>query len=126
MRLLLAAALLVLGLMPAAALEVRPYDAGAFAAAQAAGKPVLIDVHAGWCPTCRAQASAIDALTDDPRFRTLVVFRVDYDNQREIMRSFGARARSTLIAFSGTTETGRLVGETDPMAIDALLTSALR
>ena len=30
----------------------RPYEAGAFAAAQEAGKPILIDVTASWCPTC--------------------------------------------------------------------------
>ena len=37
------------------ALEFNPYSADEFQAAQAAGEPVLIDIHADWCSTCQAQ-----------------------------------------------------------------------
>ena len=39
----------------ARALERKPFDAKTFAAAQAAEKPVLIEVSAVWCPICKAQ-----------------------------------------------------------------------
>ena len=50
-RILLAAAALIGGLSlagPASAFDKKPYDAKAFAAAQAAGKPILVDVSAPW------------------------------------------------------------------------------
>jgi len=37
---------------PAVAMEAKTFDAKSFAAAQKAGKPILIAVHASWCPTC--------------------------------------------------------------------------
>jgi len=36
------------------AAESRTFDAGSFAAAQKAGKPILVAIHASWCPTCKA------------------------------------------------------------------------
>jgi thiol-disulfide isomerase/thioredoxin len=38
------------------AADKKPFTAAAFEAAQASGKPILIDVSASWCPTCKAQA----------------------------------------------------------------------
>ena len=45
---------------------VQPYNQAAFDAAQRAGKPILVWVHAPWCPVCRAQARAI-ASSETPR-----------------------------------------------------------
>src|SRR6516225_560867 len=50
---------------------------------------------------------------------------VDFDTQKDAVRFFGARMQSTLIAFKGTTETGRSVGETERSSIAALLNKAL-
>src|SRR5690349_7091517 len=66
---------------PASAQSVRPFSLAALKAAQAAGKPVLVDAFAPWCPTCRAQAPTIDKLAVDPAYRNLVILRHDYDNQ---------------------------------------------
>ncbi len=38
-----------------------------------------------------------------------------------MVRNFGATMQSTLIAFRGSQETGRLVGETDTQVIQKLL-----
>ncbi len=35
------------------------FTPAAFEAAEKAGKPILIDVTAPWCPTCRAQAPVL-------------------------------------------------------------------
>ena len=42
------------------------------------------------------------------------------------MKSFKATSQSTLIAFNGATETGRLAGETKADAIEALLKSTMK
>lgn len=111
---------------PAAASEFRAFNSKDFAASQAAGKPILVDVAASWCPICKAQAPIIDKYTAEPRFKDLVVYRLDYDTQKAEWREFGVRMQSTLIAFHGPKETARSVGDTDPKSIASLLDSAER
>ncbi len=111
--------------VPLAALEQKPFDAAAVKAAQEAGKPVIIHVTAPWCPTCTAQHAAIDALAGKPEFDHVTLFKIDFDTQEDAWTGFGARTQSTLIAFSGKQETGRLVGETKAAPIESLFASAL-
>ena len=61
----------------------------------------------------------------DPAFGTLIVFNVDFDAQKDVVRRFRAQMQSTLIAFKGTTETARSVGDTDARSIEALIRSTL-
>jgi thioredoxin-like negative regulator of GroEL len=104
-----------------AAPAVTPFTQAAFEAAQKSGKPILVEIHADWCPTCKAQEPIISQLRDDPRFKDLVVFRVDYDGQKDVVRKLNVRSQSTLIAFKGTSEAGRSVGDTNKASITALL-----
>ncbi len=108
-------------LSPALGGELRPWDAAAFDAAQAAGQPVLIHVTAPWCPTCRAQKPTVEALAADPAHPDLLVLDVDFDSQKDVLRRFGVRQQSTLIAFDDGVETGRSVGVTQPGQITALV-----
>ncbi len=110
---------------PAFAAETKAFDPASFAAAQNAGKPILVAIHASWCPTCKAQKPILSDLMADSKFNNLVYFIVDFDSQKDAVRYFGARMQSTLIAFKGATETGRSVGDTDRASIAALLTKAL-
>ena len=105
------------------AIEFPSYSASAFETAQAEGAPIVVDVHASWCSTCRAQRRALEALVEDPRFAEVVFFEIDYDTQKEHMRAFGASQRSTLIAFRGQNETARLVGDTRSLSIEMLLST---
>ena len=98
-----------------------PFSKAAFAEAQKANRPILIEVHASWCPTCRAQAPIVSELIAQPQYKNLAVFRVDFDGQRDDVRALGAQAQSTLIVFKGATEVGRSVGDTRRDSIAALL-----
>ncbi len=111
---------------PAMAQPVQPFTIAALHAAQAAGKPILVDAYADWCPICRKQAPTIAAIAADPAFSKLVILRLDFDTQQAEKRLLGILQQSTLIAYDGTKETGRLVGVTDPAQIKALASSGIR
>ena len=108
---------------PAAAATAFTMDA--FEAAKKAGKPILVEVHAPWCPTCKAQQPLLAALLADPKYAGLTVFRVDFDSQKDALRALGARQQSTLIVFKGGKETGRSVGDTGKASIAGLLDKAV-
>lgn len=113
------------GLSPAFAVSPQPFDARAFAAAEKAGKPILVAIHASWCPTCKAQAPILSKLMAAPKFGNLAYFVIDFDSQKDLVKRFGARMQSTLIAFKGDKEEGRSVGDTNPQSIAALLNKTL-
>jgi thiol-disulfide isomerase/thioredoxin len=115
-----------LAIGPAAvAADSRPFDVKSFEAAQAAGKPILIDVYAPWCPICKAQAPILARLGKEPKFRNLVTFKVDFDSQKDALRRFKVHKQSTLIVFKGRQEAGRSTGDTNAASISALLAKAL-
>lgn len=109
----------------AVAADKAPFDAAAFEAAQASGKPILIDVSAPWCPTCKAQAPILSKLMSEPRFKGVVAFNVDYDSRKDVLKRFNVQRQSTLIVFKGKQEAGRSVADTTPASIEALLAKGL-
>ncbi len=86
---------------PALATETKPFTPDAFAAAQKAGKPIFVAIHASWCPVCAKQRPILSELLAEPEFKNLVYFVVDFDTQKDAVNSFGARTQSTLICFQG-------------------------
>jgi thiol-disulfide isomerase/thioredoxin len=105
---------------------VTPFSLAALKSAQAAGKPILIDAFAPWCPTCRAQAPTIDGLASNPAYARLVILRLDYDHQSREKAALGITKQSTLIAYKGGREVGRTLGETNPEQIRAFVATALK
>jgi thioredoxin-like negative regulator of GroEL len=101
------------------------YSDAAFQAAQASGAPILVEVHASWCPTCKAQTPIIEQLTSQDKLKNMKIFRVDFDSQKAEVRKFGAQMQSTLIVFKGKSEVGRSVGDTKRDSIAALLDKGL-
>lgn len=118
-----AAAIAVPLLAPAgaqAASEAK-FTEAAFAAAQAAGKPILVEVHADWCPTCAKQKPILGKLGADPANKELVRLVVDFDAQKDVLRALKVQTQSTLIAYRGAQEKDRSVGVTDEALIKALV-----
>ncbi len=112
-------------LAPSWANTAVPFSEDAFKAAQASGSPILVEIHADWCPTCKAQGPILDKLTAEPKFKNLKIFRVDFDAMKPVVKKFGAQMQSTLIVFKGASEQGRSVGDTKEASIAALLDKSL-
>lgn len=106
---------------PAFAFSARPYDQAAFDAALAAKKPVLLHVTAPWCPTCKAQKPILSKLSGSPKFKDVVAFDIDFDTQKDLLRTLNVRTQSTLIAYKDGKEIGRSTGDTTPDGIEGLL-----
>ncbi len=105
----------------ASAMDKKAFEQKAFEVAQAAGKPILVEVSAPWCPVCKAQAPILSRLKSDPKFKNLVIFNVDFDSQKDLLKKFNVQKQSTLIVFKGKQETGRSTGDTNPGSIETLL-----
>ncbi|MBI5240373.1 MAG: thioredoxin family protein [Elusimicrobia bacterium] len=111
--------------LPAAAGEWMSFDADAFAEAKQAGKVVVLDFHADWCPTCRQQKAALGTLLKRPRFAGVVGFVVDFDRSDALASRLGVANLSTVIVYRGGREVARSTGVTEPARLKALLEKAL-
>ena len=109
----------------AQAAPVAPFSADAFDAAVKQGGPVLVHIHAAWCPICRAQKPILEKLLSEPRFGGMSAFEIDFDSDQPSVRKVEARVQSTLIVYKGGREVGRSVGERQPEWIEDLLEKAL-
>jgi thioredoxin len=76
-----------------------PFDPAAFKHAQTAGRTILIDVTAPWCPTCRQQKPIIQAIEKENP--SLVIYEVDFDTAKDALKRFQVQHQSTLIVFKG-------------------------
>ena len=97
----------------------------AFEQLQKEGKPTLVSVHADWCPTCRRQEPIVKDLLKRAPYDQITALRVDFDRQKEVLKSFKVIKQSTLIVFKDGEEVGRSLGDTHPERIEALLKKAL-
>jgi thiol-disulfide isomerase/thioredoxin len=123
-----ASALALLPMMARAA-EMLTYAPGLPEDRLAAGETVLLDVYAPWCGTCRAQSRAMEDLrAANPAYDDAITFiRMDWDTfgRSDYARSLGVQRRSTLILMRGDAVLGRVVADTRPESIRALLDLAL-
>ena len=123
-RALLLGALCLLVPMSAQAAVQKPFDAKSFEEAQAANAPILVHVTAEWCGTCKIQKPIVADLAQRPDFTDLIIFDVDFDTQADVVQAFKVQYQSTMITFKGRDETFRVVGATDPKAIEDIVRKA--
>ena len=120
----LAAAAFPAGLFAAGTAEAAteaPYTQAAFAAAQQQDKPILIHVTASWCPVCAKQHPILAKLSADPAYKDLQIFEVDFDTQKDLLRTMNVQQQSTFIAYHGAAERARSTGATDEAVIRGIL-----
>ena len=101
------------------------YFPDAMMTAQKSGSPVLVEVTAPWCPTCKAQKAVMAELEATGKYKSYATIEVDFDTQKDALKAFNATMQSTLIVFKGGNEVGRLVGDAKKASIEALLAKAL-
>lgn len=105
--------------------DSKTYNQANFDALQKAGKSILMEVHAPWCPTCRVQAPIINELLEEKEYQAITLLRIDFDSQKDALKKFNVSKQSTLIVFKGEKETGRSTGDTAFEKIEALVQKAL-
>lgn len=101
------------------------YSPSEFAAIQKTGKSVVVDVHATWCPTCRAQQPILEELRRDPRLSDATFVRVDFDKDKDFLRAHKIPRQSTIVIFRGKNEIARTVAETNRERLRAVVFSAI-
>jgi thiol-disulfide isomerase/thioredoxin len=101
--------------------EIKPFDQKDFDALTAAGKPVVLDISATWCPTCKAQKPIIDGLMKQPAYKDITLMTIDFDTAKPTLKKFKVNMQSTLVAFKGANEVGRSVGDTTPAGLEGLI-----
>ena len=111
--------------LPAMALSGTKFTPAALADAQKAGKAVLVEVGAPWCPTCKAQAPILGTLLGTDKFKSFVKLDIDFDSQKADLKTLNVQQQSTLIVYKADKEVGRSTGDTNPASIEALLAKAL-
>lgn len=107
-----------------AAAEV-PFDQASYVQALAAGKPVVVYLHADWCPTCRAQQPIVDRLSKEPRLKDVTIYVADFDKETALEKSLKVTQQSTFVVFKQGHEVTRSTGQTTEPAIRAVLEQAL-
>jgi len=105
--------------------EIMNANTDAYQQAAAQKKPILMHVHASWCPVCAKQSPIIEELMKEPEFKDVVVFKIDFDADKPLVQMLEVKYQSTLIAAKGPVEVDRLAGATDKAKIREFIRKTL-
>ena len=117
--------LTTLALLAAGFAHADPYTQEAFDNLLKTGKPTLVEVHADWCSTCKKQAPITNALLKLEPYRQISPLTVDFDTQKDALKTLRVNKQSTLIVFKNGKEVGRSLGDTSREGIENLLKRAI-
>lgn len=81
-------------------------------AVEQAGKPVLVDFSAEWCPPCKMLAPVVERLSLEFADQ-LDVVGVDIDQNQQLSQRFNISGVPTMIFFRDGKEVKKLVGFRD-------------
>jgi thioredoxin 1 len=84
------------------------------------GKPILVAIHADWCPTCKAQKPILHELMGKPEYKDVTELSVDFDKDKPALKRFKVSMQSALVAFKGSKEVGRSLGDTSRTGLESL------
>lgn len=105
--------------------EIKPFSQQEFDQLTQAGKPVVLDISAPWCPTCKEQKPILDGLMKQASYKDVTMLAIDFDTNKATLRKFKVSMQSTLIGFQGSKEVARTVGDTKPDGIENLIKKTL-
>jgi len=109
----------------AMAQEQEAFTPERFAALQAEGAIILLDVHADWCPTCAQQQKILASYRELHPDAPVHFLRIDFDSQKQHVTRFRAPRQSTLILYHGEERIWFSVAETREDAIFKALNDAV-
>lgn len=101
---------------PAIGGELKPYEADNFPKVVAAG-PVIVHVHADWCPVCKVQRPTLASLANDPKLAKVSFVVVNFDKDKDFLKANKVANQSVIVVFKGGKEVARLSGVTDAAKI---------
>ncbi|MDQ2079219.1 thioredoxin family protein [Xanthobacteraceae bacterium Astr-EGSB] len=123
---LFAAAVVIATMATAAvAAEFSAYSPASFDAAVKSGAPVIVHVHADWCPTCRAQAPTLQAMAGESAYAKARFIRVNFDKDKDFLTGHKISQQSTVLVFKGGKEAARFTGITDAGQLRGRVQAAL-
>ena len=96
-----------------------PFNEAAFNKAVSSGEPVIVQFHATWCPTCKAQAPLVEQVLKEPKMKDVKLFVADFDTEKALKKSLKVSTQSTFVAFKGGKEVTRSTGQTSLNDIEA-------
>ncbi|MCU0819367.1 MAG: thioredoxin family protein [Beijerinckiaceae bacterium] len=99
------------------------YSKEKFEAALKGAKPVLVHVHADWCPVCVRQERAFKEISESADFKRFNAIQVNFDMDTDFRKAFNVNNQSVILIFKGGKEAGRIGGVTDPAKIGDFLAS---
>ena len=121
---LIKSSMLALSLLASASMalagEIKTYDQKTFDALTQSGKPVLLHIHATWCPTCKTQIPIVSDLMGQPAYKDVTTLMIDFDTRKPLLKTYKVTMQSTLIAYKGAKEVSRSVGDTSRDGIEKL------
>lgn len=101
------------------------YQAENFVRLLSSGGPVVVHVHADWCPVCRAQIPVMNKVLAQPAYKNVRAVRVNFDKEQRFLADYKVVRQSTILIFKGGKEIARLSYETDPARIEQTLARAI-
>jgi thiol-disulfide isomerase/thioredoxin len=89
------------------------------------GKSAVISVFADWCSTCKSQDKVLTGFMKDPQYKNVAFYQINFDTQKDLLKSLKVRTQSTIIVFKNGKEAVRSTGDTKESSIAKLTKQAI-
>lgn len=87
-----------------------PYTKESLAKSQEKGEKIMLQVHAGWCPVCKAEDIVFKKLKDESYFKNVTYYQANFDKEALLKKELNVVSPGTLILYEGKKEVRRIPG----------------
>lgn len=101
--------------------DLKAFTKAEYDTALKAGRTVVVDFHADWCPTCRKQEPLINEIVKSKGYENIVALKANYDDETDLKRSLNVSKQSTVVVFKNGKEVGRNTGATNKEELKKLI-----